>query len=79
MDAYHKGLQGKGAAWAAKKYRGHRGVPMTILEDSPRTMMMQWRLERPDYLLNLFVFNLRAILTILSVVSLRKHCVERLQ
>jgi hypothetical protein len=43
---------------------------MTILEDSPRTMMMQWRLERPDYLLNLFVFNLRAILTILSVVSM---------
>ena len=33
MDAYHKGLQGKGAAWAVKKYRGHRGVPMTILED----------------------------------------------
>ena len=23
IDAYAKGLQGKGAAWAAKKYRGH--------------------------------------------------------
>ena len=33
MDAYHKGLQGKGAAWAAKKYRAHQGVPMTILKD----------------------------------------------
>jgi len=33
MDAYHKGLQGKDAAWAAKKYGGHRGVPTAILED----------------------------------------------
>jgi hypothetical protein len=23
VDAYANGLQGKGAAWAAKKYRGH--------------------------------------------------------
>ena len=30
MDAYHKGLQGEGVAWAVKKYWG---VPMTILED----------------------------------------------
>jgi hypothetical protein len=33
MDAYHKALQDRGAAWAAKKYRGHQGVPMTILDD----------------------------------------------
>ena len=33
MDAYHKGPQGKGAVWAAKKYRGHQGVPMTILKE----------------------------------------------
>jgi len=31
MDAYSKGLKGKGAAWAAKKYRGHRVLPETIL------------------------------------------------
>ncbi|KAG2108472.1 uncharacterized protein F5147DRAFT_576879 [Suillus discolor] len=23
MDAYHRGLNGKQAAWASKKYRGH--------------------------------------------------------
>jgi hypothetical protein len=31
MDAYAKGLQGKGAAWAAKKYRGHQVLPKSIL------------------------------------------------
>jgi hypothetical protein len=33
MDAYRKGLNGKQAAWAAKKYRGHRMIPDTILQD----------------------------------------------
>jgi hypothetical protein len=33
MDAYHKGLNGKQAAWAAKQYRGHRVLPATLLED----------------------------------------------
>jgi len=33
MDAYSKGLKGKGAAWAAKKYRGHRVLPETILKE----------------------------------------------
>jgi hypothetical protein len=31
MDAYRKGLNGQQAAWAAKKYRGHRALPPTIL------------------------------------------------
>jgi hypothetical protein len=33
MDAYRKGLDGRQAAWAAKKYRGHRVVPPTILAE----------------------------------------------
>jgi hypothetical protein len=33
MDAYSKGLKGKGAAWAAKKYRGHRVLLETILKE----------------------------------------------
>ncbi|PIL34867.1 hypothetical protein GSI_02654 [Ganoderma sinense ZZ0214-1] len=32
-DAYAKGLSGKQAAWAAKKYRGHRVIPDTIFEE----------------------------------------------
>ena len=32
MDAYQKGLTGKQAAWAAKKYRGHRVLPAGILD-----------------------------------------------
>jgi hypothetical protein len=31
MDAYRKGLTGKGAVWAAKKYRGHWVLPKSIL------------------------------------------------
>lgn len=33
MDAYHKGLNGAQAAWAAKKYRGHRVIPEHILNE----------------------------------------------
>lgn len=33
MDAYRRGLSGKQAAWASKKYRGHRMLPNTILEE----------------------------------------------
>ncbi|KAJ2970674.1 hypothetical protein NUW54_g12678 [Trametes sanguinea] len=32
-DAYTKGLSGKQAAWASKKYRGHRVIPDTIFEE----------------------------------------------
>ena len=33
MDAYAKGLKGKGATWAAKKYRGHWVLPESILQE----------------------------------------------
>jgi hypothetical protein len=33
MDAYRKGLDGRQAAWAAKKYRGHRVIPASLLAD----------------------------------------------
>ncbi|KAG2349377.1 hypothetical protein BDR05DRAFT_871988, partial [Suillus weaverae] len=33
IDAYHKGLNGRQAAWAAKKYRGHRVLPSLILDE----------------------------------------------
>ncbi|PSR82186.1 hypothetical protein PHLCEN_2v6109 [Hermanssonia centrifuga] len=33
MDAYMKGLSGKQAAWAIKKYHGHRVVSENILEE----------------------------------------------
>jgi hypothetical protein len=31
MDAYHRGLDGRWAAWAAKKYRGHRMLPESLM------------------------------------------------
>jgi DNA-directed RNA polymerase subunit N (RpoN/RPB10) len=31
MHAYHEGLDGKDAAWACKKYRGHRVIPSFLL------------------------------------------------
>lgn len=33
MNAYEHGLDGKQAAWAAQKYRGHRVLPQNILEE----------------------------------------------
>ena len=33
IDTYGKGLQGKDAAWAAKKYHGHCVLPESILQD----------------------------------------------
>jgi hypothetical protein len=33
VDAYNKGLDGKWAAWANKKYRGHRVLPDNIIND----------------------------------------------
>ncbi len=33
MDAYQKGLDGKKAAWASRKYRGHRVLPESLMND----------------------------------------------
>jgi hypothetical protein len=33
MDAYRKGLTGAQAAWAAKRYKGHRKVSENIMAE----------------------------------------------
>ncbi|KAJ3884256.1 hypothetical protein GG344DRAFT_71483 [Lentinula edodes] len=33
MDAYHRGLSGKQAAWAGKMYHGHRVLPDSLMKD----------------------------------------------
>ena len=33
MDAYARGLNGRQAAWAAKKYKGHRVLPESLMCD----------------------------------------------
>ena len=33
LDAYDRGLNGKQAAWAARKYRGHRVLPQDIMDE----------------------------------------------
>ena len=33
MDAYGHGLNGRQAAWALRKYRGHRVLPNDIMEE----------------------------------------------
>ena len=30
MDAYDKGLEGKTAEWAVKKYKSHRRLPVNV-------------------------------------------------
>ncbi|KAF8231706.1 hypothetical protein L208DRAFT_1275389, partial [Tricholoma matsutake] len=37
MDAYEKGLNGRQAAWAARKYRGHRVLPESLMDDLEKT------------------------------------------
>ncbi len=34
MDGYRKGLNGKEAAWASEKYRGHRVLPEGIMNEA---------------------------------------------
>jgi hypothetical protein len=33
IDAYDKGLNGREAIWAARKYRGHRILPETLMDE----------------------------------------------
>jgi hypothetical protein len=33
MHAYYHGLSGKQAAWASKKYHGHRVLPESLMDD----------------------------------------------
>jgi len=33
LDGYQKGLNGKQATWANKRYRGHRTLPDSILKE----------------------------------------------
>jgi hypothetical protein len=33
MDAYACGLNGRQAAWAAKKYKGHQVLPENLMRD----------------------------------------------
>jgi hypothetical protein len=33
MDAYRKGLTGAQAAWATRKYHGHRKLPDSIMRE----------------------------------------------
>ncbi|KIK97120.1 hypothetical protein PAXRUDRAFT_136944, partial [Paxillus rubicundulus Ve08.2h10] len=40
MDAYLKGLSGKQAAWASKKYRGHRVLPESLMDDMDKANIL---------------------------------------
>ncbi|THU81191.1 hypothetical protein K435DRAFT_694079, partial [Dendrothele bispora CBS 962.96] len=39
MDAYLKGLNGRQAAWAARKYRGHWVFPASLMADMEKENM----------------------------------------
>ncbi|CAE6475038.1 unnamed protein product [Rhizoctonia solani] len=41
VDAYRQGLDGAWAAWAAKKYRGHRVLPQDILKEVEAEILRQ--------------------------------------
>ena len=46
MDAYRKGLDGKQAAWASKKYHGHWTLPNNILDELAK--MAAWPTLKHD-------------------------------
>ena len=41
MDAYDRGLNGRQAAWATRKYRGHRELPPDIFEELGKEGVVQ--------------------------------------
>jgi hypothetical protein len=40
MDAYSRGLNGKQAAWASRKYRGHRVLPESLMDELEKAHML---------------------------------------
>jgi hypothetical protein len=40
-DAYRRGLNGHQAAWAAKKYHGHRILPDSIMEELDKADLLE--------------------------------------
>lgn len=40
IDAYSRGLTGSQAAWAARKYRGHRVLPESIMDDLEKASLV---------------------------------------
>ncbi|KAF9231213.1 hypothetical protein BU15DRAFT_56441 [Melanogaster broomeanus] len=39
MDVYHKGLNSKQATLAARKYHGHRTLPLSVFDDLENAKM----------------------------------------
>lgn len=42
MDVYIHNLDGRQAAWAVKKYRGHRVLPETLMDDLEKDNMLYY-------------------------------------
>jgi hypothetical protein len=41
MNAYMQCLNGRQAAWAARKYKGHRVLPNTIIDEIEKVNILQ--------------------------------------
>ncbi len=41
IDAYKKGLNGRQAAWASRKYQGHRVLPNEIMEELDQSILIE--------------------------------------
>ena len=49
MDAYEQGLNGCQAAWAARKYQGHRVLPVSILNDLEKAGIVEVSRQREGF------------------------------
>jgi hypothetical protein len=45
MDAYRRGLMGVQAAWESRRYRGHRKLPDSIMQELDKVGLMVDSLE----------------------------------
>ncbi len=55
MDAYSRGLNGRQAAWAARKSRGHRVLPESIMNDLEKASVVKFLIELVNSISNDFL------------------------
>jgi hypothetical protein len=63
MDGYRKGLNGKEAAWASKKYRGHRVLPAGIMDEAKAVVALLTKMFSTPWR------NSRTLITAVSFVE----------
>jgi hypothetical protein len=70
LDAYQKGLNGKQAAWANRKYRGHHTLPDSILQELGDNQITLTRLHSTLHYLHTSISTYTTLHLIVHLISL---------